>query len=174
MAEAGTAGPYTETTTPTRCASRARTRSTRPTSSSRSRAAWARWTPLLFHPLMGGMDPELSWASLRLFEKRGAAEAARLARRPATRAATLGSSASALSRSIFRRARGVVAVVTREAFDAGLRDRLRREREVAAEQHLLRADQLLERAQRVRVRRQRRVVVEAAQVVRDALAARAR
>jgi len=24
---------------------------------------------LLFHPLMGGMDPELSWASLRLFEK---------------------------------------------------------------------------------------------------------
>ena len=23
----------------------------------------------MFHPLMGGMDPELSWASLRLFEK---------------------------------------------------------------------------------------------------------
>jgi hypothetical protein len=24
---------------------------------------------LLFHPLMGGMDPELSWASLELIEK---------------------------------------------------------------------------------------------------------
>ena len=23
---------------------------------------------ILFHPLMGGMDPELSWSSLRLFE----------------------------------------------------------------------------------------------------------
>src|SRR5262249_53546161 len=25
---------------------------------------------ILFHPLMGGMDPELSWASLRLFESK--------------------------------------------------------------------------------------------------------
>jgi hypothetical protein len=25
---------------------------------------------ILFHPLMGGMPPELSWASLRLFEEK--------------------------------------------------------------------------------------------------------
>ena len=70
MAEAGTAGPYApiDDADALRALGPVRGPDTRRADRA-SRAAWARWTSLLFHPLMGGMDPELSWASLRLFER---------------------------------------------------------------------------------------------------------
>jgi alkanesulfonate monooxygenase SsuD/methylene tetrahydromethanopterin reductase-like flavin-dependent oxidoreductase (luciferase family) len=70
MAEAGVTGPY---------------QPMRDTDALRATGQYALMTPqqlietargmsgldsVLFHPLMGGMDPELSWASLRLFEQK--------------------------------------------------------------------------------------------------------
>jgi alkanesulfonate monooxygenase SsuD/methylene tetrahydromethanopterin reductase-like flavin-dependent oxidoreductase (luciferase family) len=69
MAEAGTAGPYHETDD----ADALRASGTYPIYTPDELVEIARgmgpMDALLFHPLMGGMDPELSWASLRLFEK---------------------------------------------------------------------------------------------------------
>jgi alkanesulfonate monooxygenase SsuD/methylene tetrahydromethanopterin reductase-like flavin-dependent oxidoreductase (luciferase family) len=69
MAEAGTAGPYVETND----ADALRTSGQYPILTPDEVVETARgmgpMDALLFHPLMGGMDPELSWESLRLFER---------------------------------------------------------------------------------------------------------
>jgi len=69
IAEAGTAGPYVET----QDADALRASGQYPILTPDELVELARgmgpMDALLFHPLMGGMDPELSWASLRLFEK---------------------------------------------------------------------------------------------------------
>jgi alkanesulfonate monooxygenase SsuD/methylene tetrahydromethanopterin reductase-like flavin-dependent oxidoreductase (luciferase family) len=69
MAEAGTAGPYK----PTDDAKALRASGQYPIMTPDEVVQLAKgmgpFDALLFHPLMGGMDPELSWASLRLFEK---------------------------------------------------------------------------------------------------------
>jgi alkanesulfonate monooxygenase SsuD/methylene tetrahydromethanopterin reductase-like flavin-dependent oxidoreductase (luciferase family) len=69
MAESGAAGPYR----PTDDADALRRSGQYPILTPDEVVALARGMgpldALLFHPLMGGMDPELSWASLRLFEK---------------------------------------------------------------------------------------------------------
>jgi len=68
IAEAGTAGPYVET----QDADALRASGQYPILTPDELVELARgmgpMDALLFHPLMGGMDPELSWASLRLFE----------------------------------------------------------------------------------------------------------
>ena len=69
MSEAGTAGPYAPIDDPDALRKSAQY----PIYTPDELVAYARtlgpMDALLFHPLMGGMDPELSWASLRLFEK---------------------------------------------------------------------------------------------------------
>jgi alkanesulfonate monooxygenase SsuD/methylene tetrahydromethanopterin reductase-like flavin-dependent oxidoreductase (luciferase family) len=70
MAEAGTTGPYS----PISDAKALRATGNYPILTPDEVVALAKgmgpMDALLFHPLMGGMDPELSWASLELLEKK--------------------------------------------------------------------------------------------------------
>jgi hypothetical protein len=70
MAEAGTAGPYR----PIEAADELRATGAYPVLTPDEVVARVRALgpacSILLHPLAGGMDPELSWASLELFEKK--------------------------------------------------------------------------------------------------------
>ena len=69
IAEAGTAGPYTETGDPEQLRASGQYPIYTPDELLEIARGMGPLDALVFHPLMGGMDPELSWASLRLFEK---------------------------------------------------------------------------------------------------------
>jgi len=69
IAESGTAGPYMETKDPDALRASGQYTIYTPDQLVELARGMRPMDALLFHPLMGGMDPELSWASLRLFEK---------------------------------------------------------------------------------------------------------
>jgi len=69
MSEAGTAGPYAPIDDPDALRASGQYPIYTPDELVEIARGMGPMDALLFHPLMGGMDPELSWASLRLFEK---------------------------------------------------------------------------------------------------------
>jgi alkanesulfonate monooxygenase SsuD/methylene tetrahydromethanopterin reductase-like flavin-dependent oxidoreductase (luciferase family) len=68
IAEAGTAGPYKTVTDADALRATGQYRVLTPDQLIAEARELGPMDSILFHPLMGGMDPELSWASLRLFE----------------------------------------------------------------------------------------------------------
>ena len=69
MSEAGTTGPYAPIDDPDALRASGQYPIYTPDELVEIARGMGPMDSLLFHPLMGGMDPELSWASLRLFEK---------------------------------------------------------------------------------------------------------
>ncbi len=69
LAEAGTAGPYAETDDADALRASGSYPILTPDEVVETARGMGPMDALLFHPLMGGMDPELSWESLRLFER---------------------------------------------------------------------------------------------------------
>jgi alkanesulfonate monooxygenase SsuD/methylene tetrahydromethanopterin reductase-like flavin-dependent oxidoreductase (luciferase family) len=70
MAEAGTAGPYRPVEDPGRLRATGAYPVLTPDEVIERARALGPTGAILLHPLMGGMDPELSWASLELFESK--------------------------------------------------------------------------------------------------------
>lgn len=68
IAEAGTSGPYRPVDDPDALRATGQYRVVTPDELIGIAREMGGLDSILFHPLMGGMDPELSWASLRLFE----------------------------------------------------------------------------------------------------------
>ena len=70
MAAAGAAGPYQVVTDPEALRATGQYVVMTPAQLIEVARGMGPMDGILFHPLMGGMDPELSWASLRLFESK--------------------------------------------------------------------------------------------------------
>jgi alkanesulfonate monooxygenase SsuD/methylene tetrahydromethanopterin reductase-like flavin-dependent oxidoreductase (luciferase family) len=70
MSEAGTIGPYQPVSDPDALRASGQYPIFTPDELIELARGMAPMDVLLFHPLMGGMEPELSWASLRLFEQK--------------------------------------------------------------------------------------------------------
>jgi alkanesulfonate monooxygenase SsuD/methylene tetrahydromethanopterin reductase-like flavin-dependent oxidoreductase (luciferase family) len=70
MSEAGTAGPYAPISDPKALRATGNYPILTPDEVVALAKGMGPLDALLFHPLMGGMDPELSWASLELLEKK--------------------------------------------------------------------------------------------------------
>jgi len=70
MAEAGTTGPYRPIDDPDALRESGEYVLMTPDQLIETARGMSGFDTILFHPLMGGMDPELSWASLRLFESK--------------------------------------------------------------------------------------------------------
>ena len=70
MAEAGAAGPYKTVTDANALRATGQYVVVTPDQLIETARGMGPMDGILFHPLMGGMDPELSWASLRLFESK--------------------------------------------------------------------------------------------------------
>lgn len=70
MAEAGAAGPYKPVEDPVALRATGEYPVLTPDELIARGREMAPMDAIMFHPLMGGMDPELSWASLRLFEEK--------------------------------------------------------------------------------------------------------
>jgi alkanesulfonate monooxygenase SsuD/methylene tetrahydromethanopterin reductase-like flavin-dependent oxidoreductase (luciferase family) len=68
MAEAGTTGPYRPIEDPDELRKTGEYVLMTPDQLIETARGMSGFDTILFHPLMGGMDPELSWTSLRLFE----------------------------------------------------------------------------------------------------------
>ncbi len=68
MTDAGTAGPYQPVRDPDALRATGQYPVMTPDELIEAARGMSGMDAILFHPLMGGMDPELSWASLRLFE----------------------------------------------------------------------------------------------------------
>jgi len=68
MAEAGVSGPYQPILDPDALRATGQYPIVTPDELIDTARGMSGLDTILFHPLMGGMDPELSWASLRLFE----------------------------------------------------------------------------------------------------------
>jgi hypothetical protein len=68
MAEAGVSGPYQPIRDPDALRATGQYPIVTPDELIETARGMSAVDTILFHPLMGGMDPELSWASLRLFE----------------------------------------------------------------------------------------------------------
>ena len=70
MAEAGTEGPYQPIDDPDALRATGQYPVMTPDELIETARGMGPMDAIMFHPLMGGMDPELSWSSLRLFEER--------------------------------------------------------------------------------------------------------